>query len=526
MEKGLRIVAFGDSITSGCHPYLSEVLEKQYPDHGLCVLNSGINGETSYDGCRRLKSVIKEKPQVVILGFGMNDFLQNAQLEAYRQNLEKIIAALQVKDIRVIINTINPICPPDGEEEDLGVDSYNSVIFKLAEKFGLVVNDIGAFWKRELAAIHDALVYEGCDFIHPNHIGYRLTAQRLAVLIPRSMTRIVWQFNGENAECNYACPYCYQPAHYHHGHHFIGDQATWRSAFRKAFGIRRLNFYLSFGEPSLAEAFYDVIGMIESEPRWKVVILTNLSQNLKPLYEMEITREGRLFVVASFHPSMVRLNAFIEQILQARRYGVEIPVVYVMWPPQIRDFDERYFPAFQANHIPVHVRRFRGMYQGKAYPQSYTWQQVKTMAKYMDNLTIRYMLCDRISSGKESFAGMSYLGVSNDGGLWVCPDWAGDRPMGNVLRGDAAPFSGPAILGGNFSDGTTDGIANLLEVGMEELDDNHILSFCTQTGFDLSSETIGYPNFQTDFDDPEVQTRLGLNALFRKDTFVVMGEAS
>ena len=109
---------------------------------------------------------------------------------------------------------------------------------------------------------------------------------------------------------------------------------------------------------------------------------------------------------------------------------------------------------------------------------------------------------------------MTYLGISNNGDMWICPDWPGEPAgMGNLIDGTGSPHASPMILGGHFSDGTTDGIANLLETEMEELDGNHILSYCAQTGFDFSGSQIAYPNYHTDFDDPLVQVRLGLDTL-------------
>jgi len=263
-----------------------------------------------------------------------------------------------------------------------------------------------------------------------------------------------------------------------------------------------------------ADSFKDVIRMIESEPRWKVVILTNLSRDITSILNMRITREKRLFMVASFHPSMIKSHEFLEKILEARRHGVEIPVVYVMWPPQIHKFSTEYFPMFQQHHILVHVRRYRGDFKKRHYPESYTWDEIKLMGRYMDDLTIKYMLCDKTSSGKESYAGMSYLGIGNTGDMWVCPDWAGDDlNMGNIIEGNAHPNTGPMILRGDFSDGTTDGIANLLETDMDELDDNHIMSFCRQVAFRLEGKHIQYPNYTTNFEKPSERLRLGLDKL-------------
>ena len=490
-------------------------MHEKYQGYGLKIDNAGVNGDKARDGYRRLDRVLSLCPDVVIVGFGLNDLLKDGGIRDFEFYLRKIVDRLAEKNIRTLLSTLNPICKAGKVgEEDTRTWRYNKIISEIAAEYALILNDVYQYWKERLNPFIVGLIYDDCDLIHPNHVGYALIAERLSTIVPRSITRLLWQFNGANAQCNYRCPYCYQPASYHEGHHFRHDVDTWRAAFRETFRKRRLNFYLSFGEPFEAERFDDIISMIESEERWTVIILTNLSHDISRIVKKKIVKDGRLFLVASFHPTMTTIEPFVEKILYARKYGVEIPVVYVMWPPQINKFERDFFPFFQKHKILVHVRRFRGQYNRKHYPESYGWDEIKTMAKYMDDMTIRYMLCDLISSGKESFAGMSYLGVSNNGELWVCPDWPGhELNMGNIINGTARLPLTPIVLGGHFSDGTTDGIANLLETGMDELDDNHILSYCRQLGFEFDGIYIKYPNYHTDFDDPDVQERLGLGRL-------------
>jgi acyl-CoA thioesterase I len=514
VENPCKIICFGDSITTGYYPYFKTFIQDSMGDVDFEILNFGVNGEKSCDGYMRLKKVVDEKPDVVILGFGMNDYLKGNNPENFYYSIEKIIEKLDQKKIRVILNTLNPICYSNGMTEDLRLLIYNDYIKELAEKYSLVVNDVYSDWKREFQLLQVGLVYENCDFVHPNHIGYELIAKRLSQIVPRSITRIVWQFNGADAECNYKCPYCYQPSDFHTGQHFMFDTKIWRESYKTTFRNRRLNFYLSFGEPLVAKNINEILNMIEFESRWKVVILTNLSQDIQPFLKSNLVEDGRLFIVASFHPTMTNISKFVQKILIARHYNIEIPVVYVMWPPQIEKFEKIYFPVFQKHGILVHIRRFRGEFKGQQFPEAYSWDQIKSIAKYMDDLSIKYMLCDRLTSGKESFAGMSYLGVSNNGDLWVCPDWSGEHlGMGNIVDGTGHPNISPMILGGHFSDGTTDGIANLLETEMNELDDNHIITYAEQTGFELNGTYISYPNFRTNFDYPAVQERLGLYAI-------------
>ncbi len=494
-----RIICFGDSITSGYFPYFEEIARDRAHRERTTPLLRGRNGETSADGLRRLPQIVEERPDAVVLGFGMNDLLCGVPAETLERNLKTMLGRFEDAGIRVVLNTLNPILRDNDTSEALA--RYDAACHRAARAFATPTNDVRALWQEELESTRAGLEYEDCDLVHPNHRGHRAIALGAHRLVRRTFTKVVWQFNGANAQCNYRCEYCYMPSDFHEGHHFAHGTEAWEEAFVRTFRKRRLNFYLSFGEPMVAKSFLDVVRMVERNPLWKLTILSNLSPDLRRLLEMPIAQEGRLAITGSFHPSQVPLERFLDRVLLARAHGVEIPVVYVMYPEQIRAFVDEYFPVFQQHRVLTHVRRFRGLYKGWHYPSRYTREQLHTIARFMDDRSIRYMLKDEVSSGKLSYAGMSYLGVDHDGRLWVCPDWAGEEwQLGNVFDGTANIGLSPRRLGGYFSDGTTDGVANLVETDMDELDDNHIRSYAEQVGYRFTDSGVVYPNLHTDFD--------------------------
>jgi acyl-CoA thioesterase-1 len=105
----LRIVAFGDSLTSGkglsknkAYPAL---LEKALTDATLpfTVSNHGISGNTTADALRRLPAALEEQPAIMIVALGANDGLRGVPVATVRRNLEQIIEAAQAQHVQVLL---------------------------------------------------------------------------------------------------------------------------------------------------------------------------------------------------------------------------------------------------------------------------------------------------------------------------------------------------------------------------------------------------------------------------------------
>ena len=98
---GLRMVAFGDSITHGMHlpleetyPYLLQEMLRARCSHAgrmVTVINAGAPGETSIQGLSRLeRDVIAHVPAVTLIAFGANDAEIARRLQDRRREEENI----------------------------------------------------------------------------------------------------------------------------------------------------------------------------------------------------------------------------------------------------------------------------------------------------------------------------------------------------------------------------------------------------------------------------------------------------
>ena len=109
IDRALRIVALGDSLTSGrgiskdqAYP---AVLERTLKDAGLpfTVSNHGVSGDTTADAVRRLDAALDEQPAIMIVALGANDGLHGVPVADVRRNLDKIIEAAQARHIDVLL---------------------------------------------------------------------------------------------------------------------------------------------------------------------------------------------------------------------------------------------------------------------------------------------------------------------------------------------------------------------------------------------------------------------------------------
>src|SRR6266705_2424424 len=94
LKPGDRIVALGDSITQagGYLRFMKKVLDRNYPDLKVEILNAGISGHKSTDMSARLKKdVIDRQPTVVTISCGVNDPPQGVDLETYTSLMNKMV---------------------------------------------------------------------------------------------------------------------------------------------------------------------------------------------------------------------------------------------------------------------------------------------------------------------------------------------------------------------------------------------------------------------------------------------------
>jgi len=157
------LVALGDSLTYGQGAGLNE----SYPEHlaelvGRPVINEGVNGNTTADALRRIKSITAKKPAIVFITLGGNDILRRLPVETTRDNLQQIFRKLHATGAMVVYGAVNP---------PLISGKRTKAIKELCRKEGvLYIESImqGLWNDTELMS----------DTIHPNGDGYRILAER------------------------------------------------------------------------------------------------------------------------------------------------------------------------------------------------------------------------------------------------------------------------------------------------------------------------------------------------------------
>ncbi len=105
----VRLLVFGDSLSVGhklkskesfCAQLGKTLKQKKYD---VQVINYSKSGETTGGALHRLKGVLSQKPDGVLLQFGSNDMFQHVSLETTRKNLQKLIDTFKKEKIPVLL---------------------------------------------------------------------------------------------------------------------------------------------------------------------------------------------------------------------------------------------------------------------------------------------------------------------------------------------------------------------------------------------------------------------------------------
>ncbi len=168
------ILAFGDSLTvgKGVSPENSypEVLEDLI---GRRVIRSGVSGEVSKTGLKRLKSVLgEEEADLLILCHGGNDILRRRSEAQTKENLRKMILLAKERGIPVLLLGV------PGFSLSLGSDPL-ALYDELAEEFDLL------YEKDALPKLLRDRTYKS-DTVHLNEKGYRRLAEEIAEVLRES----------------------------------------------------------------------------------------------------------------------------------------------------------------------------------------------------------------------------------------------------------------------------------------------------------------------------------------------------
>lgn len=180
--EALRIVAYGDSITAGgeaTRPQLifwqrwADALAAKYPAAKVTAINGATGGDATVQGLQRLQEkVIDAKPDLVVIGFGMNDHNKNGvKIPDFEANLKSIIAQIREKTgAEVVLFSAFPP-NPDWMHSSHSMDQYAAATEKVAREVNCAFVDVFHNWNvfADLKKPGDMLAN---NINHPNDFGH------------------------------------------------------------------------------------------------------------------------------------------------------------------------------------------------------------------------------------------------------------------------------------------------------------------------------------------------------------------
>ncbi len=166
-DKPIRIVAFGDSLSSGYGLRQSQAFPAQLQKelkargHNVVITNGGVAGDTTAAGLARLDWSIGDDVDAVIVEFGANDALRGIDPKATRANLQKIVGKLNQRQLPVLLAGMRS---PANWGEGYA-DEFDSIFPALAKEHELL------FYPFFLEGVVLNTKFNQDDGMHPNAKG-------------------------------------------------------------------------------------------------------------------------------------------------------------------------------------------------------------------------------------------------------------------------------------------------------------------------------------------------------------------
>ena len=170
LVAGDAILAVSDSLTAG----FGAPKGADYPAQlaqilGHKVINGGVSGDTSAQALARLPDLLAQKPKLVVVSIGGNDFLQRQPESGTRENIRKMVADIRATGVPAVLVAI----PHFTTGALLGMVSEHPLYAELADELDVPL--LKGAWA-DILGDKDLK----SDAVHANAAGYWLFAEQLA----------------------------------------------------------------------------------------------------------------------------------------------------------------------------------------------------------------------------------------------------------------------------------------------------------------------------------------------------------
>jgi acyl-CoA thioesterase-1 len=177
------VIFLGDSLTAGHGLAVDEafpaLVAKALRDKGrpIRVVNAGVSGDTTSAGLERTGWLLDQKPDVLVVGLGVNDAFRGQPIDRVEGNLRAIVLRAKSAGARVLLLGMRV---PTNYGPQYG-DAFAAIYPRIAksEKVDLMpflLDGVGG---------HAELNLE--DGIHPNAAGQRIVAANLLPYVERAL---------------------------------------------------------------------------------------------------------------------------------------------------------------------------------------------------------------------------------------------------------------------------------------------------------------------------------------------------
>ncbi len=169
-----HMVILGDSLTEGygvnkhkAYPaLLAEKLKTELQE--IKITASAVSGSLSSSGPSRLKWILKQNVDLVVIELGANDILRGLPAEQLEQNLLKMVEILADKNVSALVTEMKT--PPNyGEAKQ---QNYAAVYSRLQKQGVQIIPFM-------LEGVAGEKKYNLDDGIHPNEQGHQKIAENL-----------------------------------------------------------------------------------------------------------------------------------------------------------------------------------------------------------------------------------------------------------------------------------------------------------------------------------------------------------
>lgn len=177
-----KVVAFGDSITAGgdaTEPELifwnrwADHLRARHPQARITAVNGATGGDSTVQGLARLQAkVLDQQPDLVLIGFGMNDHNQGGvPIPQFEANLKELIARIRsANGAEVILFSAFPP-NPRWKFGSHRMEQYATATERVARETACAFADVFTNWQA-LSARKKPEDLLGNNINHPNDFGH------------------------------------------------------------------------------------------------------------------------------------------------------------------------------------------------------------------------------------------------------------------------------------------------------------------------------------------------------------------